>query len=51
MQMISYSFCNPKAFSDQFTISKDIDADRPIDFFFFLGGGWGQKIGIIPSAK
>ena len=41
----SYHFYYSKAYSDQFTISKDIDAENPIIFFFFfffLGGGGYQ---------
>ena len=33
MQIISYNFIISKAYSDQFIISKDIDAESPITFF------------------
>ena len=41
MQIISYIFYNPKAYSGYFTISKVIDAENWIVlfFFFFWGGG------------
>ena len=34
MQIISYSFYYSKAYSDHFTISKDIDAENLIIIFF-----------------
>ena len=42
MQIISYSFYNPKAHSDEFTNLKTIDAESPIFPPFFLGGGGGE---------
>ena len=47
MQMISYNFIIPSAYSDEFTTSKDIDAESPIKIFGTICMGIGYRMRII----